>query len=143
MYKIEILQKNKSFLKDLSVFLIEKSLFLKRDLHINNILTESSSLNQNIEYMKSLKKIPIENVYGSTYQSQIRSNDNIYAISHYINFIIFEEEKVFALIDPAPYGEPIDFDKGVLVPVYWRPLKEISLKIATFDISFDIINSTS
>ena len=142
MQKIEILSKKEDFSKDLILFLFEKSKQLKRDFLIEDIFDESI-LTDNLIYFRKFKKIKVEEVYGSTFQSTIRSNDNIYAISHYIHYVEIENDKFYAYIEPSNYGEIIDFTQGVLVPVYYRNAQDSEYKIATFDIDFTITNNVA
>lgn len=142
MCKVEILQKKETFLTDLIIFLFDKSLEFKRDFSINNILNEGSPMTNKFENFKN-KKIKLDNVFGSTFQSYIRSNDDIYAISHTITEIIFEDNYIYGIVNPSDYGEIIDFSKGILIPVYYRPDKNSDLKIATFDIDFTISNNAA
>ena len=143
MYKVEIFQKNDTFLEDLLNFIFDKSPPLRRDNFIDNILNEESSIQTNFEYIKKIGKIELENVFGSTFQSSNRSNDNIYAISHDIHFIEFDGDKIYGLVKPSSYGEVIDFSKGILRPVYYRPNKDLRPRIATFDIDFIITNNAA
>lgn len=142
MYKVEIFQKNDTFFQDLVDFIFEKSPTLRRDNFIGNILNESTSIYNDINYLKNLGFVDLENVYGSTYQSSFRSNDNIYAISHIIERIEFLNDDVYGIVKPSEYGDVIDFDKGILRPVYYSD-KDFKMKIATFDIDFNKIQNVA
>lgn len=143
MYKIQIFPKNETFLNDLLIFLFEKSIEFRRNFHIDNILNSSVSLQHKYDFIKSTKIIDLQNVYGSTFQSYHRTNENIYAISHTITQIVIEDDFIYGIVKPNDYGEIIDFEKGILRPVYFRPDKESVWKIATFDIDFNIIDNAA
>jgi hypothetical protein len=140
MYKVEIFPKKETFFDDLLIFLSEKSSQFRRDFSIHNILNDSLSLDKKREYFTINNKIKLEKVYGSTFQSYLRGNDNIYAISHTITFLEFDTDKIYGILEPSDYGDVIDFSKGILQPVYYRPDKNSNWKIATFDIDFNISN---
>jgi len=142
MYKVEIFQNNDLFIKDLVNFIFEKSPTLKRDTFISNILNDTTPITSDIDYLRSLGILELQNVYGSTYQSSFRKNDNIYAISHTIESIEFSEGSVYGWVKPSEYGDIIDFDKGILRPVYFSS-KDYELKIATFDIDFNKIKNVA
>ena len=52
MFKVEIFQKNETFIDDLLNFIFDKSPLLKRDNYIDNILNEGSSIQNNLDYIK-------------------------------------------------------------------------------------------
>ena len=141
MYKVEIFQKRDTFLNDLLIFLFEKSTQFRRDFSIYNILNEDVSLEEKKDYFSINKKIEVEKVYGSTFQSYYRSNDNIYEISHTIKYFEFDGDSIYGVLEPSKYE--IDFSEGILQPVYYKPDKDSDWKIATFDIDFNISNSAA
>ncbi len=136
-YKVEILPKNEDFIEELIVFLSEKSFQFRRDFYIDNILNKKTSLNK-FDYLRKISPISLENVWGSSFQSSYRSNNDIYAISHEINSIEIIDEKIFGNLNPSDYGDVIDFDKGKLRPVYFKKDHISNYQIATFDIDFNI-----
>lgn len=143
MIKVQIFPKNDSFLNELVAFLLKKSPQFKRNFFIDNILKEKgpSSLEK---YLIKSSPIVVEEVWGSTFQSHYRSDEQIYAISHNIISIEVSKEKYFANIVPSDYAEVIDFELGFLRPIYYKPKKEINdYLLATFDIDFHIINSVA
>jgi hypothetical protein len=142
MYKVEILQKKDTFLDDLLIFLFEKSIEFRRDFSIDNILNEDAPPHQKFDFLLN-KKIHLDNVFGSTFQSYYRSNNDIYAISHTITDLLFENNCIYGMVKPSDYGEVIDFSKGFLLPVYYRPDKNSDSKIATFDIDFSISDNAA
>jgi hypothetical protein len=143
MFKVEIFQKNETFIDDLLNFIFDKSPLLKRDNYIDNILNDEVSVTKNIDYIKKIGKIEVNDVFGSTFQSYHRSNENIYAISHNIHFIEFNGDKIYGLVEPSIRGDVIDFTKGILQPVYYRPDVNSRPRIATFDIDFNITNNAA
>lgn len=143
MYKVEIFQKNETFLDDLVEFIFEKSPSLKRDNFIDDILNKSDSVNKNYDYIKKIGRIELDNVFGSTFQSSYRSNDNIYAISHIIKYLEFENDSIHGIIEHSQYGELLDFEKDILMPVYFKEREDSKFKIATFDIDFNIIRNVA
>ena len=136
---VKIFSKKEDFLDDLVNFFFRKSLNFKRNYHINNILNNSISLTDEI---KNLSPIKLDEVFGSTFQSTYRKNEQIYATTHTISEIDIRDDGFFAKIKPSDYGEIIDFQKGVLRPVYFRYENE-PYKIATFDIDFNITQDVS
>lgn len=133
-YKVEIIGKNKSLLDEIFEFLLKKSYEFKRNYKIDSTL--GKKINR-IEYLKKNSPINVESVYGSTFQSKYRSNDQIYAISHSIESIEILDDKILANIKPNEYGDIIDFDKGYLKPVYYKNQKN-EYCLATFDVDFNI-----
>jgi len=143
MIKVQIFPKNDSFLNDLVAFLLKKSPQFKRNFFIDNILKKKgpSSLEK---YLIKSSPIAVEEVWGSTFQSHYRSDEQIYLISHNIISIEVFKEKYFANIVPSDYAEVIDFELGFLRPIYYKPKEEINdYLLATFDIDFHIINSAA
>ena len=137
-YKVEIIPKNESFLDDFFLFLIEKSDIFRRDISIDNILNDTASLND-LKYLEKVSPIVLKDVFGSTFQSSYRNNDNIYAISHDVVSIEFKDGKIFGNINPSTYGEKIKFDGGCLRPVYYKKNGKSEYQIATFDIDLNIM----
>jgi hypothetical protein len=143
MIKVQIFPKNDNFQEDLLAFLLKKSFEFKRSFSIDNILKKRSPLNIK-DYLIRSSPIPVNEVWGSTFQTHYRGNDQIYAISHNIVSIEVTNDKYFANIVPSEYPEVIDFESGFLRPVYYKPKLEISeYLLATFDIDFHIINSAA
>lgn len=132
-YKVKISPQKSDFINDLLVFLNRKSSHFRRESAISQILEK----NTQHDILKKLSPIILEEVFGSTYQSSFRTNDKIYAISHDVLKICVENDNYFGIISPSPYGEIIDFEKGVLKPV-WYQNDEGKFLIATFDIDFNI-----
>ena len=95
MVKVEIIQDENIFEKDFFDFIIKKSPTFKRDFSIDNILISDKPNPNYLDYLKVYNPIKLENVFGSTYQSSFRSNDNIYAISHTIDSIFFKNKISF------------------------------------------------
>lgn len=137
-YRVKIFPKNEHFSKDLLVFLFEKSLTIKRDFSIDHILKNESSLPSIDTLFEKNNTIDLNEVYGSTFQSYWRNNRDIYAISHTVDQIIKDREDYFAKITPSGYGEIIDFNKGILKPIYYRSKDTDEYRIVTFDIDFNI-----
>lgn len=137
-YKVEIIPKNESFLDDFFLFLIEKSDIFRRDISIDNILNDTASL-KDLEYLEKVSPIVLKDVFGSTFQSSYRSNDNIYAISHDVVSIEFKDGKIFGNVNPSTHGEKIKFDGGCLRPVYYKKNDKSEYQIATFDMDFNIM----
>jgi hypothetical protein len=139
--RIKILNKHKNFFDNLFGFLSNNSYEFKRQLKLDNIFESVNKLknsNDKIQYIKSQSPINIESVYGSTYQSKYRSNEQIYAISHSIHSIEIDNDEIFAIIKPNEYGEVIDFEKAHLKPVYHKKTVDEKYSLVTFDIDFDI-----
>jgi hypothetical protein len=139
--RIKILNKDKNFIDNLFDFLSNNSYEFKRQLKLDNIFESVNKLNDSndkIGYIKSQSPINIESVYGSTYQSKYRSNEQIYAISHSIHSIEIDNDQIFANINPNEFGEVIDFNKGHLKPVYHKKTVDEKYSLVTFDIDFDI-----
>jgi len=134
MYKVEIIEKKKSLLDEIFDFLLEKSFEFRRNYKID--ISLNKKINK-VEYLKKSSPINVESVYGSTYQSKYRSNDQIYSISHSIHTIEIIGDKIIATIIPNEYGEVIDFEKGYLKPVYYKDEKN-KYCLVTFDIDFNI-----
>jgi hypothetical protein len=135
-YKVEIFPKNEGFVDELIVFLLEKSPQFRRSLSIDNILNKESPL-KNIEYLKKLSPIPLDEKYGSTFQSHYRNNAPSY-ISHTIHSIFIDNKKFYANIElwRLDYNELM-----ILRPVYQKEGNEY--KIGTFDIDYDINNNAA
>jgi len=137
-YKVKIFPKTKDFEKELVIFLLKNSSSLKRDFSIDNILnSESSPLNIDSLFKTNLP-INITEIPGSTFQSHWRSNEVIYAISHTIKSISKEDEIFYGHIEPSPYGDIVDFEKGILRPIYYKKEKDDEYQLVTFDIDFNI-----
>jgi len=139
--KVEILPKNDNFIQEFFEFLSEKSIEFRRDFSINNILNKEISLNK-IKYLEKNSPIKLDDVYGSTFQSSFRGNDNIYAISHDVISIEIIQGKFFGNIKPSTYGETSKFDVAVLRPVYYKKDDKSEYQIATFDIDFNIMRDS-
>ena len=139
-YKIKIVPKNEDFLEEIFFFINEKSIEFKRQFNIDNILNKESSPIELI--LKEKSPIILDNVYGSTFQSHWRNNEDIYAISHYINSLIFESDGIYADVTPSRYGVGVDSELSILRPVYYKSEKG-KYVIATFDIDFDISNNAA
>jgi hypothetical protein len=136
---VKILPKTKEFDKELLDFILEKSLHLKRDIYIQNILNTEENTISISEIFQSNTEIELDEVYGSTFQSYWRNNKEIYAISHMVKKISKIDETYYGVLEETPHGSLIDFEKGVLRPVYYRPKEDShEYKIATFDIDFNI-----
>jgi hypothetical protein len=138
MCKVQIIPKNRDFLDDFFLFLFEKSEIFRRDISIDNILNDTTSL-KNFEYLEKVSPILLKDVFGSTFQTSYRNNDDIYAISHDVVSIEFTDGKIFGNINPSTYGEIINFDGGCLRPVYYKKNDKSEYQIATFDIDFNIM----
>lgn len=139
-YKIKIVPKNEDFLEEIFFFINEKSIEFKRQFNIDNILNKESSPIEVI--LKEKSPIILDNVYGSTFQSSFRKNDDIYAISHYINSLIIESDEIYADVTPSGHGLGVDSEISILRPVYYKNEKG-KYVIATFDIDFNITNSAA
>jgi hypothetical protein len=138
-YIVKIFPKTKDFESELLDFLFEKSIDLKRDFSIDNILKTEDSPRKIDNLFENRNNIQVEEVYGSTFQSYWRTNKDIYSISHHIHEISKIGKSYYAKITASEYGEIIDFHKGILRPVYYRPEENKEVyKIATFDIDFNI-----
>lgn len=133
-HKIRIFENNKDLFEEIRQFVLLKSPIYKRDILISDLLNQKEV---DRHYLETQSPVPIEDSYGSTYQSSFRSNDSIYAISHYIVSIGLDDCGFYAFITPSLYGDVIDFNKGVLRPV-WYKNENNEIKLATFDIDFNI-----
>jgi hypothetical protein len=133
-YKLRIFENDEHLTDEIVKYIISKSIHIQRELAIDKFLYDTEF---NPNHLKKISPIYLENVYGSTYQSSYRSNDNIYAISHNIEALGFDDEGCYAILTPSPHGELIDFDKGILRPVWYKDEKD-DYKLATFDIDFNI-----
>lgn len=139
-YKLKIVPKNDDFIEEIFFFIKRKSIGFNRQNNIDNILNKYDSPISSI--LQENTPILLDDVFGSTFQSSFRKNDDIYAISHDINSIIFENGDFYADVTPSKYGEIIDFQYGVLRPVYYKNEKD-EFVIATFDIDFNISNNAA
>lgn len=137
--KVQIFENYEDLYSDLIEFFSRKSVFFKRESIINNLLNEYKS---DKTIFKSNQPIPVEEVYGSTYQSSYRKDEDIYAISHTIHSIGIDKDGLFAILEPSKYGTPLDFSKGLLRPVWYKNEKD-EFKLATFDIDFNIISNAA
>lgn len=136
-HKVEIFPKNEGFIDELIVFLLEKSPQFKRELSIDNILNQESPL-KNIDYLKKISTILVENSCGSTFQSYHR-NDGPSYISHTIHSISVEENRYYANIEMIWGLEYNEF--MILRPVYQKETN--GYKIGTFDIDYNISNNAA
>ena len=134
LHKVKIFPKNEDFLNEMIDFFIENSKVFKREFSIDNILNEEHSLPNLIE---KLSPIPIDEKYGSTFQSHYRNNQPSY-ISHTIHSISIDEDKYYANIElwRLAYN-----DLMILRPVYHKPKGSGEYKIGTFDLDYDIIEN--
>lgn len=138
LYKVKIFPKTKDFDKELLNFLLKNSPILSREFSIDNILNSHSSPIRLNDLFKESKPILINEVSGSTFQSHWRSNKDIYAISHTVKSVVKVQDQYYCFIEPTPYGEIIDFNKGILRPVYYKKQNDEEYQIVTFDIDFNI-----
>jgi hypothetical protein len=138
LYKVKIFPKTKDFDTELLNFLLENSPILNREFSIDNILNTSSSPLKLNDLFEESNPILINEVVGSTFQSNWRSNKEIYAISHTVKSIFKEKEQYYGFIEASPYGEIIDLDKAILRPIYYKKDKDEEYQIVTFDIDFNI-----
>jgi hypothetical protein len=131
LHKIKIFPKNEDFLNEIIDFFNENSKVFKREFSIDNILNEPHSLPHLIE---KLSPIPIDEKYGSTFQSHYRDNEPSY-ISHTIHSISIDEDKYYANIElwRLEYN-----DLMILRPVYQKSKSSNEYKIGTFDLDYDI-----
>jgi hypothetical protein len=131
LHKIKIFPKNEDFLNEIIDYFIENSKVFKREFSIDNILNESHHLPHLIE---KLSPVPIDEKYGSTFQSHYRNNEPSY-ISHTIHSISIDEDKYYANIElwKLAYN-----DLMILRPVYHKPKGSSEYKIGTFDLDYDI-----
>jgi len=134
LHKIKIFPKNEDFLNEMIDFFIKNSKVFRREFSIDNILNEEHSLPNLIE--KS-SPIPIDEKYGSTFQSHYRDNEPSY-ISHTIHSISIDKDKYYANIElwRLAYN-----DLMILRPVYHKPKGSSEYKIGTFDLDYDIIEN--
>jgi len=139
--KIKISTQGDKFWEDLFDFLINKSYSFKRQIKLDQLLESNKNIKNIKKYLRSVSPIELESVYGSTYQSKFRSNEQIYAISHSIHLLEINNNGVIAHIKPNEYGEIIDFESGHLKPVYFKNIDD-EYCIATFDIDFNITSET-
>ena len=136
LVKVKIFRKNDDFDKELLDFLLRKSSTLKRELSIDNILNKHDSPN-NLDHLFSLiNPIEVQEVHGSTFQSYWRDNDDLFHTSHHVKSIYKDNDDFYGLVEPSPHGEIIDFEKGILKPIYYKPKDKYVL--ITFDIDFNI-----
>ena len=134
--KVKIFKKNDDFEEQLLNFLLKKSSTLKRELFIDNILNSEIPPNNLNELFSISNPIDLQDVYGSTFQSYWRTNEDIFHVSHNVVGILKENDELYGLIEPSEYGEIIDFDKGILKPIYYKP--EDKYVLITFDVDFNI-----
>jgi len=134
LHKIKIFPKNEDFLNELIEYLFENSKVFKREFSIDNILNESHSLPN---LVKKLSPIPLDEKYGSTFQSHYRDDAPSY-ISHTIHSISIDEDKYYANIElwRLSYN-----DLMILRPVYHKPKGSNEYKIGTFDLDYHIIEN--
>ncbi len=132
--KVKIISEKQGFFEDLLVFLNQKSSFFKREFNITNILNEHVSP---LEFIKKNSPISVDGVFGSTYQSSFRKNEQIYEISHDVVSIGIDDSDFFAYVSSSKYGNKVNFHEGVLRPVYYKKDNK-SYLIATFDVDFNI-----
>ena len=138
LYKVKIFPKTKDFDKELLIFLLKNSPTLNREFSIDNILNSNSPPLKLNDLFRNSKPISINEVFGSTFQSYWRNNEDVYAISHTVKLILKDQEQYYGFIEPSPYGEIIDFNKGILRPIYYKKEKDEEYQIVTFDIDFNI-----
>ncbi len=131
LHKVKIFPKNEDFFSEIVEYLSENSKVFMREFSIDNILNESHSLPHLIE---KLSPIPIDEKYGSTFQSHHRNNEPSY-VSHTIHSISIEGDNYYANIElwRIEYNELM-----ILRPVYKKSKETNTYKIGTFDIDFDI-----
>ena len=136
LHKVKIFPKNEDFLNEMIDFFIENSKVFKREFSIDNILNEEHSLPNLIE---KLSPIPIDEKYGSTFQSHYRDNEPSY-ISHTIHSISIDDDIYYANIElwRLAYN-----DLMILRPVYRKPKESSEYKIGTFDLDYDISNNAA
>ena len=134
LHKVKIFPKNKDFLNEMIDFLVENSKVFKREFSINNILNEDHPLPN---LAKKLSTIPLDEKYGSTFQSHYRNNEPSY-ISLTIHSISIDENNYYANIElwRLAYN-----DLMILRPVYHKPKGSSEYKIGTFDLDYDIIEN--
>jgi hypothetical protein len=134
LHKIKIFPKNEDFLNEMIDFFIENSKVFKREFSIDNILNESHPPPHLIQ---KLSPIPIDEKYGSTFQSHYRNNEPSY-ISLTIHSISIEGDNYYANIElwRLAYNEMM-----ILRPVYHKPKGTSEYKIGTFDLDYDIIEN--
>jgi len=135
--KVILFEKDENFIDDLFEFLSNKSYEFKRQLKIDQIFNNLHSFEDKLSYLKKNSPINTQSVYGSTFQSKYRNNEQIYAISHNVHSIDIKDGEISALVEPNTYGEIIDFEKCGLRPVYYKN-NENKYCIATFDVDFNI-----
>ncbi len=133
-----LFEDSQEFIDDLFEFLYDKSYEFKRQSKIDQIFNNLDGLADKLSYLEKNSPINTQSVYGSTFQSKYRNNEQIYAITHNINCVYIKDGKISASVEPNTYGKIIDFEKCVLKPVYYKKNQE-KYCIATFDIDFNTI----
>ena len=126
------------------MFLSVKSPVFRRDFFIDNILKEQVSHNNFTEYLDKNSPISLEEVFGSTFQSSYRHNDQIYQIQFDILSIGKDELGFYGIIKMADYS-PIRISNTKkslpnLRPVYYKYSDDKNdYLIATFDMDLNIM----
>jgi len=136
LHKVKIFPKNEDFLNEMIDFLIENSKVFKREFSIDNILNEEHSLPNLVE---RISPIPIDEKYGSTFQSHYRNSEPSY-ISLTIHSISIDEDNYYANIELWRLAHN---DMMILRPVYHKPKGSNEYKIGTFDLDYDISNNAA
>jgi hypothetical protein len=140
LHKIKIFPKNEDFLNEMFDFLIEKSPTIKREFFINNILNQETSPLNFQDFLRENSVFELDNVYGSSFQgTHWRDNSQIYAISHTINSIVFEEDIFYGIVE---LSKNIKYEPNLILrPIYYKPRDSDNFKLGTFDIDYDIIEN--
>jgi hypothetical protein len=140
LHKIKIFPKNEDFLNKMIDFLIEKSPTIKREFSINNILNQETSPLNFGDFLQENSVFEMDNVYGSSFQGTYwRDNSQIYAISHTINSIMFEEDIFYGIVE---LSKNIKYEPNLILrPIYYKPKDSDKFKLGTFDLDYDIIEN--
>ena len=140
LHKIKIFPKNEDFLNEMFDFLIERSPTIKREFSINNILNQETSPLNFGDFLRENSVFEMDNVYGSSFQGTYwRDNSQIYAISHTINSIMFEEDIFYGIVE---LSKNIKYEPNLILrPIYYKPKDSDKFKLGTFDIDYDIIEN--
>lgn len=139
-YKVKIFPKNDDFLNEMIIFLFEKSPTMKRDFYIDNILNQETFQLDYKNFFIQNSSFELDKLYGSTFQGTYwRDNSQIYAISHTINSIVFEEDIFHGIVE---LSKNIKYEPNLILrPIYYKPKESNKFKLGTFDIDYDIIEN--
>ena len=112
---------------------------------IDNILNNHFSDSEKLDYLINTSPIILNEVFGSTYQSSFRKNDQIYEITHTIDSLKITKTEILAnitLSNDFIRENTKSIDGIVLRPVYYNYTDDendkSSLLLATFDLDLNI-----